>query len=122
MVPPRGVEKTHSSPARPRTGNYRPGGARLMVARGWDLQLPAVQRACVYLPSEHCENLPTQEEALRLFERVLDDPQGAGLLDWARKHHEVIRRFGRFPHRNQILGRVSTPEEVAFLAKPGSRF
>jgi len=97
-------------------------GARLMVARGWDLQLPTVQRAFVYLPYEHCENLPTQEEALRLFERVLDDPQGAGLLDWARKHHEVIRRFGRFPHRNQILVRVSTPEEIAFLAQPGSRF
>ena len=62
-----------------------------MVARGWDLQLPTVLRAFVYLPYEHCENLPTQEEALRLFERVLDDPQGAGLLDWARKHHEVIR-------------------------------
>ena len=96
--------------------------ARLMVARGWDLRLSPVQRVFVYLPYEHCENLPTQEEALGLFERILEDPQLAGQLDWARKHHEVIRRFGRFPHRNQILGRVSTPEEVAFLAQPGSRF
>ena len=63
-----------------------------------------------------------QDRAVALFEELaaqtgLDEP-----LPWARRHRDVIRRFGRFPHRNDILGRVSTPEEVAFLKEPGSRF
>jgi len=96
--------------------------ARLMVARGWDLQLPPVMRGFVYLPYEHSESLAAQEEALRLFERVLEDPALADWPAWARKHHEVIRRFGRFPHRNQVLGRASTPDEIEFLRQPGARF
>jgi uncharacterized protein (DUF924 family) len=96
--------------------------ARLMVARGWDMRLLPVQRGFVYLPYEHAEDLAVQDEAVRLFERVLEDPLLAELPVWARKHHDVIRRFGRFPHRNQILGRPSTEEELAFLRQPGSRF
>jgi uncharacterized protein (DUF924 family) len=96
--------------------------ARKMVERGWDMDLPPVVRAFVYLPYEHSEHLVNQDEGLRLFQRVLDDPAQAETVEWARKHREVIRRFGRFPHRNAILGRESTPEEEAFLREPGSRF
>jgi uncharacterized protein (DUF924 family) len=59
---------------------------------------------------------------VRLFTTLRDDPQAGGYLEWAVKHFEVVRRFGRFPHRNEALGRASTAEEIAFLAQPGSRF
>jgi uncharacterized protein (DUF924 family) len=92
--------------------------ARAMVASGQDLALPPLQRVFVYLPFEHAEDLVAQREGVRLFERLgLDD-----YTEWARKHLAVIERFGRFPHRNAVLGRPSTPEEEAFLAQPGSRF
>jgi len=96
--------------------------ARLMVARGWDLQLPPVMRGFVYLPYEHAEDAAAQEESVRLFAALPPGAQRDELLDWARRHQEVIRRFGRFPHRNRILGRTSTVEEAAFLKRPGSRF
>lgn len=96
--------------------------ARLMVGRGWDVGLPEVARGFVYLPFEHAEDLGAQEEALRLFATLPAGAQRDDLLEWARKHHEVIRRFGRFPHRNRIVGRVSTAQEEAFLKQPGSRF
>ncbi len=94
-----------------------------MVDRGWDLQLAAVERLFVYLPFEHAEDLAMQRRAVQLFRQLAgDDPACADLLDWAQKHHDVIARFGRFPHRNEILGRASTAEEVEFLRTPGSRF
>jgi uncharacterized protein (DUF924 family) len=96
--------------------------ARLMIAHGWDAQLAPVMRSFVYLPFEHAEDLGAQEEALRLFATLPAGAERDEVLEWARKHHEVIRRFGRFPHRNAILGRPSTLEEVAFLKQPGSRF
>jgi len=96
--------------------------ARLMVARGWDAQLPVVMRGFVYLPYEHAEEAMAQDESVRLFAALPAGAERDDLLEWARKHQEVIRRFGRFPHRNRILGRDSTPEELAFLAQPGSRF
>jgi uncharacterized protein (DUF924 family) len=96
--------------------------ARLMVARGWDAPLLPVLRGFVYLPYEHAEDAAAQEESLRLFGTLPMGAERDDLLQWARKHHEVIRRFGRFPHRNRILGRISTPEEQAFLKQPGSRF
>ena len=89
--------------------------ARAIVARGWDRALSPDERTFAYLPFEHSENLQDQERSLRLFE-------GNENFEWARKHHEVIRRFGRFPHRNAALGRASTTEEIAFLAQPGSSF
>ncbi len=75
----------------------------------------------VYLPLEHSESLRDQYESVWLFEQLA----GAGLpelLPWSQKHFEVIRRFGRFPHRNKILGRTPTKDEISFLAQPGSRF
>jgi len=81
-----------------------------------------VQRWFCYLPFEHSEVLADQDESLRLFGALRDDPVAGGAYEWAVRHHEVIRRFGRFPHRNAILGRVSTDAERTFLAQPGSRF
>jgi uncharacterized protein (DUF924 family) len=96
--------------------------ARLMVARGWETQLPPAMRGFVYLPYEHAEDAAAQEESLRLFGALPAGKERDDLLQWARKHHEVIGRFGRFPHRNRILGRTSTPAEQVFLKQPGSRF
>jgi uncharacterized protein (DUF924 family) len=94
--------------------------ARELVRGGEDLQLQPCERQFAYLPFEHAEDLATQEQALPLFARLEAD--GWECYEWARKHHEVVKRFGRFPHRNAILGRESTPEELAFLQQPGSRF
>jgi uncharacterized protein (DUF924 family) len=101
--------------------------ATAMVGRRQDEALPALQRSFVYMPFEHAEGLGAQDEAVRLFTRLLESTPDAGpglrsMLDYAEKHRAVIRRFGRFPHRNAILGRQSTPDETAFLQQPGSRF
>jgi uncharacterized protein (DUF924 family) len=92
--------------------------ARTMVDRRWDLRLDMVERQFAYLPFEHAEDMDAQRESLRLF-ATLGNPN---LLEWAVKHSEIIERFGRFPHRNTILGRASTPLETAFLRQPGSGF
>ncbi len=97
--------------------------ARALVATGGDETLLPVQRSFVYLPFEHAEDLQAQDEGVALFERLAaSDAQMSGALDWARRHQVVIARFGRFPHRNAVLGRTSTPEELEFLQQPGSRF
>ena len=96
--------------------------ARTMIRRGDDMRLAPLARWFAYLPFEHSESLADQDEAVRLFGLLRDDPGAGDGYEWAVKHRDVIVRFGRFPHRNAILGRVSTPEEAAFLAEPGSRF
>lgn len=97
--------------------------ARAMVAGGADRTLPGVMRQFVYLPFEHAEDVEAQRESMRLFAQLeTDEPALAGLLEWARKHAEIVERFGRFPHRNAALGRASTAEEVEFLKQPGSGF
>jgi uncharacterized protein (DUF924 family) len=97
--------------------------ARAAVARGDDHRLVSVMRPFVYLPFEHAEDAAAQAESLRLFGALADaHPEQADLLEWARRHAAVIERFGRYPHRNALLGRVSTPEEAAFLREPGSSF
>jgi len=97
--------------------------ARSMVFNRFDRELAGVQRQFVYLPFEHSERLADQLESMRLFERLgRDHPELAGLLEWARKHQVIVERFGRFPHRNAALGRVSTDEEAAFLKQPDSGF
>jgi uncharacterized protein (DUF924 family) len=97
-------------------------GARDIVAAGWDRSLLPVQRWFAYLPFEHAEDLAMQHEALRLFEALAREAPEVDATEWARKHLEIIARFGRFPHRNAALGRASTPEESEFLTQPGSRF
>jgi uncharacterized protein (DUF924 family) len=97
--------------------------ARALVNAGTDRSLPGVQRQFVYLPFEHAEDLGTQNESLRLFAQLeRDAPEVGELLVWAQRHHDIIARFGRFPHRNAALGRSSSAEEVEFLRQPGSGF
>jgi len=97
--------------------------AKALDDSGANQTLPAVQRAFSFMPFEHAENLSVQIRCVDLFTMLAADaPAFANNLDYARRHLEVIRRFGRFPHRNAILGRESTPEEVEFLKQPGSRF
>jgi uncharacterized protein (DUF924 family) len=97
--------------------------ARAMVAAGQDAELPPLQSAFVYLPFEHAEDLAMQDESVRLFAALAQRaPELDDMLDYAHRHRAVIARFGRFAHRNAILGRESTVEERAFLLEPGSSF
>jgi len=81
------------------------------LVRGFDSQVPKDMRAFFYLPFEHSEDLADQERGLALY-KAAEDADG---LKWAEIHADIIRRFGRFPHRNAVLGRATTPEEQAFL-------
>lgn len=106
--------------------------AQALVAQGiaadFDRQLAPIQRVFIYLVFEHCENLAVQNEAVsRYIDLLAQQPEGdrklfTDYLSYAEKHQRVIARFGRFPHRNAVLGRESTAEELAFLSQPGSRF
>jgi uncharacterized protein (DUF924 family) len=96
--------------------------ATAAAARGEDRALSPHERWFLYLPFEHAEDPVAQAQSLALFTRLAAETGNEAPLAWAKKHEEVIRRFGRYPHRNAILGRASTPEEIAFLAEPGSRF
>lgn len=94
-----------------------------VVEQGGDRQFLPVQRAFVYLPFEHSEVLADQERSIALFTALGQEyPKLASYVDYAHRHHEVIERFGRFPHRNAALGRTSTPAEINYLAQPGSGF
>lgn len=92
--------------------------ARDAVAKGMDAAVPEERRAFFYLPFEHSEHMADQDRSVELF-AALGNPL---YLDYAERHRDVIRRFGRFPHRNPILMRASTPEEEVYLATPGSGF
>lgn len=92
------------------------------VARGFDRALDPFGRWFLYLPFEHAEDADVQRRSLALFGALAQETGDPSPLEWAQKHADVIFRFGRYPHRNAILGRASTPEEEAFLAQPGSRF
>jgi uncharacterized protein (DUF924 family) len=76
----------------------------------------------VYLPFEHSESLDDQLRACELSEPLAAFPETDDVYRYALAHRDIIRRFGRFPHRNRILGRESTPEELEFLKQPGSSF
>ena len=97
--------------------------ARQLVDSGGDRMLTPLQRSFAYMPFEHAEDAAMQETAVRLFTGLAMPHEGFGeTLDYAHRHRGVIARFGRFPHRNPILGRASTPEELAYLEQPGSGF
>ncbi|CAI8729727.1 DUF924 family protein [Pseudomonas sp. IT-P294] len=106
--------------------------AQKLVAQGiaadFDRQLRPIQRVFIYLVFEHCENLAVQNEAVsRFIDLVAQQPEAdqalfTDYLNYAEKHQQVIAQFGRFPHRNSVLGRESTAEEIEFLSGPGSRF
>jgi uncharacterized protein (DUF924 family) len=96
--------------------------AREAIERGFDRSLLPVERQFVYLPFEHSESIEDQQRCCALMESLIDHPETADLLEWARKHLRIIERFGRFPHRNAALGRRSTPEELEYLSQPGAGF
>ncbi|MFQ1935558.1 DUF924 family protein [Aeromonas veronii] len=96
---------------------------------GADKSLSPLERVFFYLPLEHAESREQQARSVALFEALAAEQAGtpaqatfAGFADFARRHQVIIERFGRFPHRNDILGRTSTPEEATFLLQPGSGF
>lgn len=97
------------------------------IASGEDLQLPWAGRVFLYMPLMHAENLALQDECVASFTRlVADAPESLKVrlqdnLDFARKHRDIVVRFGRFPYRNAVMGRADTPEEKDFLVK-GPRF
>lgn len=93
------------------------------IACGFDLALTPVERRFFYLPFEHGENLADQARCARyMCEHLPSDDERDASIEYARRHRVIIERFGRFPHRNAALGRTSTPEEIAFLDEPNSRF
>jgi len=102
--------------------------ARLMIARGDDRKLRPVERPFVYLPLEHAEDRVAQQQSVSLFRALAAEaPDYARAaydlyVDYAVRHQVIVERFGRFPHRNAILGRPSTPEEEIFLTQPNSSF
>lgn len=97
--------------------------AEATIGRGFDRLLQPVQRLFIYLPLEHSENLDDQNRSVQLVQALsIANPELSDCLDYAQRHQMVIERFGRFPHRNRILGRETTPEEAEFLTQPGSAF
>jgi uncharacterized protein (DUF924 family) len=95
--------------------------ARFAVENALDRELPSFQRHFVYMPYMHSEDIEVQRHSEALFERLREDG-GPDLMEYAVGHREIVERFGRFPHRNAILGRETTPEEAEFLKGPGSSF
>lgn len=97
--------------------------ATAMLERSDDTSLLPVQRCFAYLPFEHAEDLGAQQRSVALFTELAESyPALQSNLDYAIRHRDVVQSFGRFPHRNAVLGRASTPAELAFLELPGSRF
>ena len=98
------------------------------LARGMDAELPLAMRSFLYMPLMHAEDIACQERCVELFERIqqASDPalrsMARGQAKYAISHRDIVARFGRFPHRNEILGRESSAEELAFLEQPGSTF
>jgi uncharacterized protein (DUF924 family) len=96
--------------------------AQAAIERGFDQALPAVWRWFLYLPFEHSEDAADQDRGVALFRALPSSTETDKVAVYAEQHREIIRRFGRFPHRNAVLGRRSTPEEDAFLRQPNSSF
>lgn len=102
--------------------------AREGLEKGYLDEATDYETMFLILPFEHSEDITDQKESVRLaqdwVERAAPDKQkfARSCLDYAIRHHDIIARFGRFPHRNETLGRPSTPEEIAFLKTPGSSF
>ena len=92
--------------------------AQQTIAAGIDQRLSAKQRGFLYMPYMHSESREIQQQSVQLFSQPGLDAH----VSSAQRHRDIIERFGRFPHRNKILGRTSTAEEEAFLQQPGSSF
>lgn len=102
--------------------------AKLFVSKNFDKELPLIYRVFGYIPFEHSENIEDQERSVELYLNLVNEVREEdknlfeGFYQFALKHYEFIQEFGRFPHRNSILGRESTKQELEFLAQPGSSF
>ncbi len=112
----RGDGRTHATDAKAlETAEYA-------IDRALDRELPAFQRMFLYMPFMHSEDVETQRRSVELFERLAAEDGAPDLTSYAVGHRDIVERFGRFPHRNAILGRETTPEEAEFLTQPGSSF
>jgi uncharacterized protein (DUF924 family) len=96
--------------------------SKYAVEHALDRELPAFQRMFLYMPFMHSENREDQRHSVELFELLADEPGAPDVTSYAVGHREIVERFGRFPHRNGILGRETTPEEAEFLQTEGSSF
>jgi uncharacterized protein (DUF924 family) len=112
----RGDPRTHATDGQAREA------ARDAVEHALDRELPPFQRHFVYMPFMHSEDTEDQRLSVELFGVLAGEPGAPDLTEYARGHAEIVERFGRFPHRNGILGRDTTPEEAEFLAGPRSSF
>lgn len=98
------------------------GASQYAVEHALDRELPAFQRMFLYMPFMHSENAEDQRRSVELFERLAGEKGAPDVVSYAAGHKEIVDRFGRFPHRNEILGRETTPEEAEFLTTEGSSF
>jgi uncharacterized protein (DUF924 family) len=98
------------------------------IDAGFDLSLRPLERVFFYMPLEHSESLADQDRSFSLFRQLVEQvgpdhkPTFQEYLDFAVRHRDIINRFGRFPHRNEVLARTSTAEELMFLQQPGASF
>lgn len=112
----RGEARTYDTDAQARAV------AQAALDRGFEDGLTEIQRWFLYLPFQHSERLDDQLHSLTLYDRLSEGGDNANTKKSAQRHYEIVVRFGRFPHRNAVLGRPSTAEELAFLKEPNSSF
>ena len=93
-----------------------------LIQVGFDRRLLPVERSFIYMPFMHSEVSQDQQHSVMLFRQLAEERAFLNSISYALQHQEIVERFGRFPHRNQILGRQTTPEEAEFLQQPGSSF
>ncbi len=112
----RGDGRTHAEDGRALEAS------KYAVEHALDRELPTFQRMFLYMPFMHSENVEDQRRSVELFERLAGEAGAPDVVSYAVAHRDVVERFGRFPHRNEILGRETTPEEAVFLTTEGSSF
>ncbi len=112
----RGDARTHA------TDGDALDAAKYGIENALDRELPAFQRMFLYMPFMHAESVEDQRRSVELFEGLAAEPGGPDVVEYAIGHRDIVERFGRFPHRNALLGRETTPEEAEFLTQPGSSF
>jgi uncharacterized protein (DUF924 family) len=98
------------------------GTSKYAVEHALDRELPAFQKMFLYMPFMHSENVEDQRRSVELFERLAGEEGAPDVVSYAVGHRDIVEQFGRFPHRNEILGRETTPDEAVFLTKEGSSF
>ena len=112
----RGDARTHA------TDGKALDAAKYAIEQALDRDLPPFQRMFLYMPFMHAEDARDQRISVGLFEGLAGEAGGPDVVEYAGGHRDIVERFGRFPHRNALLGRETTPEEAEFLTQPGSSF